>query len=687
MNLGLYSYIAAAITYGFFFALLLFSWRNSLQGKLLTTVIGVSIVWAILAILISAGHSELNITYQSLEILRYIAWYIFLIKLFDTAKATNPGYQQFVHWAMFICIGFASLLLLNEIFLIIKNPVPGIIGHVLLPLAGLAIIEQLLRNTSARHRWAIKYLVIGAGGIFAFDFYFYADAFLFRTINHELWEARGIVHFVSVPLLVIASARNKNWSLNVFVSRDIVLNTTAIIGGATYLLIMATAGYYLREFGGNWGHFNQALFFSLALILLATILFSGRIRAQLRVFLGKHFYRNKYDYRREWKNLTDRLYDKLNTRDRFESDLRALALTVEARGGLLWLRDEYSVFNNVAAWNIEKVQSTEPESASLIQFMTNKNYIVNITELDSHHHEYQNLKLPNWINKLHRPWLIVPLFGQDSLIGFIILTNPLVNRQINWEDRDLLKTAAQQISNHLTVLMTSDALAEAKQFEVFSRLSAYMVHDLKNIVTELEMVARNANKHKSNPEFIADAFDTVNNAAADINRLLSQLRGRQIQTEKKSLINLAELLAQVVQTRPNQLPRPNLNINATHSFVTAEKDRLTNVLGHLIDNAQQATDEGGHIDIMLHSKSNVSIIEIKDDGYGMDNDFIQNRLFRPFDTTKGNAGMGIGMYESREFIRTLDGDIHVQSKPEKGTTISLHIPSIQASESSASIGD
>ena len=685
MNLGLYSYTAAAIAYGFFFVLLLFSWRGSLQGKLLVVAIGVSTAWAIISTTISLNYSSFYSTYQALEILRYITWYIFLIKLFDTAETTNPGYRQFAHRALLICVGFASFLLVNEIFVISDSPMPGLIGHMFLALAGLAIIEQLLRNTSIRHRWAIKYLFIGAGGIFAFDFYLYAEAFLFRAINHELWETRGIIHFVAVPLLVIASARNKNWSLNIFVSRDIVLNTTAIFGGGIYLLIMAATGYYLREVGGSWGRLNQAVFFSLAVALLASVLFSGHLRAQLRVFLGKHFYKNKYDYRREWLNLTDKLSNKSQPQDRYELVITALANAVDARGGGLWLRDEQSGYRNVAVWNVDSVNTTETDIDSLIRFMNDRGYIINLTEIESHADEYQNLKLPQWINKLARPWLIVPLFGLESLIGFIVLTNPLVSRQINWEDRDLLKTAARQISSHLTVLMTSEALTEAKQFEVFTRLSAYMVHDLKNIATELEMVARNASKHMSNPAFVEDAFETVENAAGDIKRLLEQLRNRQVQDEKKTLVNLVDFLEHVIQNKQNQHPVPRLGVRHHDCFVIAERDRLYNVLGHLIDNAQQATDDDGQIEIILHSENNMHIIDIKDDGCGMETTFIQNRLFKPFDTTKGNAGMGIGMYESREFVRLLDGDIYVHSTPGKGTTISLHIPSAQAPESSASM--
>ena len=256
-----------------------------------------------------------------------------------------------------------------------------------------------------------------------------------------------------------------------------------------------------------------------------------------------------------------------------------------------------------------------------------------------------------------------------------MLADPLVVRQINWEDRDLLKAAAKQVSSHLIVLMTSVLLAEAKQFEVFSRLSAYMVHDLKNISAELELVAINAKKHAGNPAFIEDAFETVENASGDINRLLEQLRTRRVQEEKKTRVDLVELVQEVVVSKQHQSPAPSFELPTQACVVTLEKGRLSNVLAHLIDNAQQAIGDEGDIIISLSVSENTYVIEIKDTGHGMDEDFIRDRLFKPFDTTKGNAGMGIGMFESREFVRQLGGDIRVQSKPGKGSIITLQIPS------------
>ena len=686
MNLGLYSYLGAGLAYSFFAILLLFSWRESLQGKLIFIAMLVSACWAVIAAQIALHKESYLLSYQAFEVIRYIAWYLFLFKLFDVAlsdaapsrHSQKRSYQKFIRWALPLSVGFALVLLLNEIlvavFTLPGQFVFGIAGNVILAIIGLAIIEQLFRNTSSRYRWATKYLFFGAGGIFVFDFYLYADALLFRSIDQGLWDARGLVHVVAVPLLAISSARNKNWSLNIFVSRDIILNTTAILSGGFYLLAMAGAGYYLREFGGDWGKVGQIMFLTLAVVFLFVVLTSSQIRAKTRVFLSKHFYKNKYDYRIEWLRLTEDLKVDADNKDHNKTAIEAMAHIVDARAGSLWLRDETGDYKNVEVWQCPRMENILERDSSLITFMENKGFIINMRELSSHADEYKGLVLPDWLLKTGKPWLLVPLHGVNALRGFVVLASPLIERTINWEDRDLLKTAAKQITSYLTVLTTSAQLAEAKQFEVFTRLSAYMVHDLKNIAAELELIAINSKKHTGNPEFIEDAFGTVENAAADINRLLAQLRNRRAESEKKIQVDLVELVSGVVETKKHLLPAPQFQAPAESSFVPLEKQRFANVLAHLIDNAQQATADDGEIIVTLSSTEKMHIIGIKDNGHGMDDDFIRNRLFKPFDTTKGNAGMGIGMYESREFIRQLGGDINVQSNPGKGSIITLHIP-------------
>lgn len=693
MNVGFYSYLGATIAYAFFAVLLLFSWRESLQGKLLFICVAVSACWSLFAAKVALHHESSLLLYQALEIIRYITWYVFLFKLFDVSLPgkdrdeskisgqLDNSYRRFVRKAQPLTVGLALLFLVNEllaqVFSLPGQFVLGITGNVLLALAGLALIEQLYRNTSARYVWATKYLFLSAGGIFAYDFYLYSDALLFRNIDQGVWDARGIVHLVAVPLIAISSARNKNWSLNVFVSRDIVLNTTAIFAGGFYLLAMAGAGYYLREFGGSWGKFGQVMFITLSVVFLFVLATSTRLRAQIKVFLGKHFYKNKYDYRLEWLRLTEDLGENEGNKSHCQNAIEAMSNIVDARSGLLWMCNEEGEYVNAGVWQHKIFDTVLDKDDPLIKYLSATGFVINLRELETHVDEYPDLILPDCIADIEQAWLIVPLNVSTGLFGFVVLANPLVVRAINWEDRDLLKTAAKQVASYLIVIMTSAQLAQSKQFEVFSRLSAYMVHDLKNIVAELDLVTINAKKHTANPEFISDAFETVENAVGDINRLLEQLRSKRVQAEKKVQADLNEIIREVVALKQHKMPAPVFEAALeSSSIVLLEKSRLSNVLGHLIDNAQQASSDDGEVSLSLSTAEDMYCIEIRDGGHGMDDDFIRNRLFKPFDTTKGNAGMGIGMYESREFIRQLGGDIIVQSKPGKGSIITLRIPSV-----------
>ena len=682
MNLGFYSYLSAAIAYGVFTLLLLSSWRESLQGKLLFIVMLISACWALVAVKIALNEEYYLIPYQLFEVIRYLVWYVFLLKLFDAALSgadqNKNSYQSFVRWALPLTVGFSILLIFNEIFAsVISLPgqfVLSVAGNVILALISLAILEQLYRNMSAHYMWATKYLFFGAGGIFAFDFYMYADALLFRRIDRDLWEARGLVHLVGVPMLTIASARIKNWSLNIFVSRDIVLRTTAILAGGFYLLVMAIAGYYLREFGGSWGRVGQVMLILLAVVFLFATMSSSSLRARIRVFFAKHFYKNKYDYRNEWLMLTESLYESVPDKDHYQSVIQAMARIVDARAGQLWLRDDEGRFGNKAVWHCRRSGEELLPNASLIRFLDDKGFVINLLEIESHAEEYEGLDLPDWLSRGDHPWLIVPLGRSGEIFGFIVLANPLVVRPINWEDRDLLKVAAKQVASHLMVFMTSSKLSEAKQFEVFSRLSAFMVHDLKNIAAELGLVSRNAKKHTGNPEFIEDAFKTVENASSDIVRLVEQLRSKKVQDEKKVRVDLNALIQEVVASKQHQLPSPGFRSFSENCHATVEKERLRNVLAHLVDNAQQATTDDGEVSLTLSASDDAYLIEIRDSGHGMSEDFIRERLFKAFDTTKGNAGMGIGMFESRQFIRQMGGDLRVQSAPGKGSIITVNIP-------------
>ena len=286
---------------------------------------------------------------------------------------------------------------------------------------------------------------------------------------------------------------------------------------------------------------------------------------------------------------------------------------------------------------------------------------------------YGPLDLPDWLVE-DRGWrLIVPVLLRDQLVGMVILKDPPEGFSLTFEDRDLLKTVARHVATHLVQMETEQSLVEARQFEAYSRLSAFLTHDLKNAAAQLDLVVRNARRHGSNPEFIADAIDTVANAAGRITRLIEQL-GSGAYVERREPLTVDEIAKAAVEHAQARRPAPALLVEDADLRVVASRDRLTQIVEHLIRNAQDVVSDRGSVTVRIASAGSEAVIEVVDDGPGMSKQFVRDRLFRPFQGTKGAGGMGIGVYQAREYARSVGGDLTVNSVPGQGSTFRLRLP-------------
>lgn len=687
MNVASTGYFLATAAFVVLAILLQSSWRGGWRGGALVTAVFVTIAWSALA-----GYHALNeypgsIKLAILELLRNAAWLAFLFLLLLTHGVTGSPTSVLKIRSIAVFVASVIVLMISVLVYadITQTSLPDVIGfglrifsHIILSVIGLLLVEQLFRNASHQQRWSIKYLCLGIGGIFAYDFYLYADAFLFNEMGVEIWDARGYINAMIVPLLAVSAARNPDWSLDVHVSRNFVFHTTTLMGAGIYLLSMAAAGYYINLYGGDWGGVAQVTFLFGALIVLGTLMFSGSLRARVRIFLSRNFFNYRYDYRDEWLRFINSLSnEKLDSQFR-ERVIHAVSEIVESPGGALWIKqssDRYCVAAHINLPTDGAKFNTGHQS--LIRFLEDRQWVIDIEEYKENPDIYETLELPDWMSELPQAWLIVPLLQQSQLYGFMILVQSRARQSLNWEDRDLLITTGRGATNYLALLDANDALFNARQFEAFNRLSAYVVHDLKNVIAQLALVVKNAEKHKHNPAFMDDAIYTVDNAVGKMDRMLAQLRkDRVVENESNTCrINLNIMVGKVVEQRQADLPKPVLETCADKIIVVADADRLASVIGHLVQNAQEATPDSGYVSVSLYKNNNQVVIKIKDTGCGMDSDFVRDRLFRPFDTTKGNAGMGIGVYESREFIQASGGSIDVETAPGKGTTFTIQLKS------------
>lgn len=683
MDIASLSYGVAAGAFFILSLLLLTSWRGHLQGALLTAATVVTALWAAAIAAAQAGVVFMRFPAATLEVLRGLLWALFLIKLLNP----QPGWGKLLvgrvlGWlAGLALLGVMLIALIMAAFFQAKplTTTVGIdahiVGHLALAIVGLMLVEQLFRNTRVESRWAIKYLCLGVGGLFAYDFFLYSDALLFKRMDIDLWQARGLINALVVPLIAVSAARNPEWSLDVFVSRRMVFHSTAVLGAGIYLLAMAAGGTYVRIYGGSWGHVGQAVFLFGALVVLLIVLFSGQAQAQLKVFLNKHFFNYKYDYREEWLRFIRTLAAGEPGVPLRERAIEALANIMDSPGGALWWRREPGRYEFVTHWNMSEVGMVhEDADGSLARFLAERNWVIDLNEYGEKQEDYAALQLPQWLRALQRAWLVVPLMHHEGLVGFVVLVQSRAPRACNWEDNDLLKTAGREAASHLAQMEAAEALVNARQFEAFNRLSAFLIHDMKNVVTQLSLVVNNAAKHKHKPEFVEDAFKTIENAAAKMSHLLNQLRSGTVTRGRSSQIDLEQLLTEVVAAHQGRAPLPVLRCQAQGLIMRVERDRLADVLGHIIQNAQEATPPDGRVDVVMQNSGSMAVIEVRDTGCGMDGDFIRNRLFRPFDSTKGRSGMGIGAYEAREFVRESGGQLDVQSQPGVGTCFRIQLP-------------
>ncbi|MBT9612379.1 MAG: PEP-CTERM system histidine kinase PrsK [Burkholderiales bacterium] len=681
LSIGAVSYGIAAVAFVLLTGLLVSGWRGKFQGALLAAAAGVTALWAGLSAYASAAAGALSAFADLLEIARDGLWLLFLWRLLVSRALSEdiPTHQRMKRWFGFVTFVFAVIfittLALHTHLLAFSAQgtfITVIIGRVVLAVIGLALVEQLYRNAPEAQRWAIKYFCLGLGALFAYDFYLYSDAMLFRVADAGIWSARGFINALVVPLIAVSAARNPHWSLDVHVSRRVVFHSAALFGAGAYLLVMAGVGYYIRLFGGNWGGVLQVAFLFGAAVILLAVLFSGALRARLKVFLSKHFFNYKYDYREEWLRFTHTLSagePGLKLRQR---SLQAVAELVDSPAAALWV-EEAGVFRQVAQWNLPALSDIEDEHCSLCRFLAERQWVVNLKEYANEPDIYGELRLPVWMSSLPRAWLVTPLILHEQLMGFIVLTESRSPREFNWEDSDLLKTAGRQVAVYLAQIQATESLVQARQFESFNRLSTYVVHDLKNIVAQLSLLLANAQKHKHNPEFQEDMLTTVDNAAQRMTRLLAQLRTGYQSAQQATGVDLISLLERLMKEKAHFRPVPQLTAPSQPVWVIADKERLSRVLGHLVQNAIEATPETGAVSVVLETQDENARITVQDNGRGMDEEFMREKLFRPFETTK-ITGMGIGAYECREYVRELRGEIHVTSHVNLGTTFTVTLP-------------
>lgn len=678
-EIAVYGHVLGCVAFGGFLVYLFVSGRlrtaDATSRRCFVAALGATVAWS--AVEAASGlwpTRALEPWADLLDLLRYGAWLGFLVALFGDVDS-QPRPVRVLRGIAIAALGATAVLLLLTLW---RGPlqVPArtqIAAFLALPLCGLLLVEQVFRGLGEDSRWNAKPLCLGLGVLFAFDVYLYSEALLFARFDADASSVRSAAQALAVPFLLAAARRGQKWIAQLQVSRSAAFYSATLILVGAYLLLMSALGYYVRFSGGTWGRALQFGLLAVALAVLGLLVFSGSVRSQLRVFVGKHFFRYRYDYREEWLRFTALLSSKRSPQEMGEMIVRGLAKMVECEGGGLWTRvGREGAFVQVVAWNQPAVAHAEPPGSALCAFLRGKGWVIDLDEYRLAPRRYGSLVLPPWLLANSSGWLVVPLLAGDELFGFVLLSRPLTKIKLNWEVLDLMKTAGRQAAGYLAQMQATEALLDARKFEAFNRMSAFVVHDLKNIVAQLSLMLKNAQRLHDNREFQQDMLLTVESSLEKMRRLMLQLREGNTPPGAVHGVDLSAVMRRLVKLARAQ--GRELEVDITERLATrGHGDRLERVLGHLVQNALDATPRSGRVWVRVGRFGGQVQVDVGDTGKGMSEGFVRDQLFRPFNTTK-HQGMGIGTYESQQYIRELGGSISVQSVEGEGTLMTVLLP-------------
>ncbi|WP_435236254.1 XrtA/PEP-CTERM system histidine kinase PrsK [Psychromonas sp. PT13] len=613
--------------------------------------------------------------FQLLETLRYMGWFFVLISLlmYSQEKRLPNNYAI----SMYVIIASTAAYFAYQLtapLTYIFHPKSWIYVKIILCLAAIVTAEQLLRYSHSSRVSRLVALV--AITQLSYDMLVFSNLLLFTSENYNLWHARGVIStatsFILALSLIIYPFQQRQDS-HFQLSRSIIIFNTSFILAGIFLICMAILGLVVNLFDIAWTEVSQILLYVMSLFAIAALSCLEKFRLTVAVWINKNFFANKYDYQQQWIKLDALLAQKSDDHNGYEIALSAITTLFNCNSGGIWLKG-LQFYSPVALKKLDLPESRaiEANDSPFIQLLENEEWIFQAPQNNGLYDKEKNQYLPKWFANNKEAWTIVPLKSVQGNIGFAVLCQRSINTPLTWEDLDILKLTGRQIGSYINSYQASEKLIQNQQFDLFNKITAFAVHDIKNLIAQQSLMVNNADKFKHHPDFVDDIILTIRNSVEKMDQLLVKLQGNP--HGSLELVNVTVLLENAVEMNASALPLPTVSIHCDDAFIMADKDKLQMALYHLIKNAQDATDNEGEITVKLTTENKKMWLEVKDTGSGMDDKFIKEQLFKPFSSTKENKGMGIGAYQIRELIHSLQGEVFVESTVGEGTTFSIYLP-------------
>ncbi|MXO58727.1 PEP-CTERM system histidine kinase PrsK [Altererythrobacter salegens] len=580
-----------------------------------------------------------------------------------------------------LALGFVGLMQIALALAVVGEPTAfgvnelvrlGVAFRLLFCVGALVLVHNLYAGASLAARRELRWPAAAMALMWFYDLNFQTLSYLAEIVPATLAAVRSLVPGTMAILLAIGGMQRAT-EQTFRPSRAFAFQSISLLIIAAYFGLMVIAFRGIAMAGGDFAGLLQVAFLVAASAGALALLPSKRLRGWLHVTVAKNLFQHRYDYREEWLRFT-RTMERAEALPLRERVVQAVADVTDSPAGLLLAPGDYGNLSLEARWQWPGSEiPAEAMGAAGMRFFADSQFILDLDHWRAGRHEgIPASAVPPWLADDARAWAVVPLLHYDRLLGVVVLARPAYARTLDWEDFDLLRVVGRQLANYLAEEASQDALGEAQRFDEFNRRIAFVMHDIKNLASQLSLLARNAEKHADKPEFRADMLVTLRKSSEKLAALLARLGRYGGQGDEPiapvPVRSLLQSIAERYRAQHAVIALPGDEFTAE-----AQPEALDQALVHLVQNAVDASKDETAVVLDARAEGTEIVIEVSDSGCGMSPEFVRTRLFKPFHSSKP-GGFGIGAHEARVTIRAMGGKLDVESREGLGTRFVIRLP-------------
>ncbi len=436
-----------------------------------------------------------------------------------------------------------------------------------------------------------------------------------------------------------------------------------LLGG--YLFFVGAIIKLFQAFGWNLHTLFSFLTAVFVFFVFWFIVFSSSVKERLKNTIFRHLTRQKYDWQKIWEDFTYKI-SLVTDMDKIRQIVsESIAKIMDVKDVKVFIFDDKRPFSEeFSQWLLR-----QGEAFDVAATFSNRRFAAKFPDAEKFFRE-NNVEVA------------APLYGDKKVIGVICLS---LNGN-RFLDKELLKLLSLQASSVILNSRANQRLHEAERKAALYRLSTFVIHDVKNYVNSLSLLVANKDKF-SHPEFQKDALFTLESTIEKMKALMEEFRTLRGQVQvNKQRVSISDIVEEALSDSGVRSMNNVELVKKISADTIAEVDStlIYRVVLNLLLNAVEAMPQGGKLTVSVYSggkksevgekrSPSVAVISVEDTGCGMNREFIETKLFKPFATTK-QKGLGIGLYQCKMIVEAHGGDIEVESTPGVGTTFKVILP-------------